>query len=261
MRRAAAALVLLAALAAAVLLAAASAPASGDGGSSIAWGGAGTAADPYVIADAAQLRELADSVNAGTTYAGRFFELAGDVDLEGAAWTPIGGACVLDADGVPTGAHFDGTFDGAGHTVAGIDVSGPAAGTGAYGLFGYVGEGGVLANLSVAGSIDMGAEKIDEVGAVVGYSRGSLYNLHSAATVSLHDATGTASMCGGIAGAVDEPSSTSVLSVRYCSNAGSVTGRGRVGGIVGAVYCVSDGGVVVDQCCNTGAVASTHSST
>ena len=49
--------------------------------------------------------------------------------------------------------------------------------------------------------------------------------------------------------------------MRYCSNTGAVTGRGRVGGIVGAVYCVSNGGVVVDQCYNTGYITSTYSYT
>ncbi len=230
--------------------------------SSTSWTGAGTADDPYLIVNAPQLKGLADSVNAGTTYAGCFFSLSSDIDLEDHAWAPIGGACAIDAtSGAPTGAHFDGVFDGKNHSISGINVSDPDAGTGAYGLFGYVGGGGILANLRVAGSLDMGSDKVDQIGSVVGYSRGSLYNLHSSMAVSMNDTTRSASMCGGIAGAVDNPSSSSRLYVRYCSNTGAVTGRGRVGGVAGAVYCVSDGGVVVDQCFNTGEVTSTTSST
>ena len=245
----------------AVLVTAGTALAWDGAGSGTDWSGAGSASDPYVIGSAAQLKGLADSVNTGNTYAGVFFRLAGDIDLAGDPWTPIGGACALGADSVPTGDHFDGTFDGADHIISGISISNPAAGTGAYGLFGYV-DGGTIANLTVAGSLDMGTDPVNEIGGVVGYARaGSLFNVHSAVTVSMHDATGSASMCGGIAGAVENPSTTSTTYVRYCSNAGAVTGRGRVGGIVGAVYCVSDGGVVVDQCFNTGDVTSTTSAT
>ena len=232
-----------------------------DGSSaSTSWPGAGTATEPDVIGTAAQLKGLADSVNAGTTYAGCFFRLGSDIDLEDYSWTPIGGACALGATGVPAGDHFDGTFDGGDHTISGIDISDPVAGTGAYGLFGYV-NGGTIANLNVAGSLDMGTSSVNEIGAVVGYSSGSLYNVHSAMTVSMADATGSASACGGVVGAVENASSSGALYVRYCSNTGDVTGRGRVGGVVGAVYCVSDGGVVVDQCYNTGDVTSTTSAT
>ena len=50
-----------------------------------------------------------------------------------------------------------------------------------------------------------------------------------------------ASMAGGIAGVVDNINSSTTLYVCHCSNTGAVI-EGRVGGIVGAVYCVSNGG-------------------
>lgn len=246
-------------LAAAVMLLAAGPAAAWDGTTAeTKWSGTGTSADPYVIGSAADLKGLANTVNTGTSHSGEHFRLSGNIDLENYVWVPIGGACTL-VDGVPTGNHFDGIFDGANHTVSGINVSNPAAGTGAYGLFGYVGTGGILANLSVAGSLNMGTLKIDEIGAVVGYCRGSLYNVHSSMSVYMNDTSYTASMCGGIAGVVENTSSSGTQYVRYCSNTGPVTGRGRIGGIVGAVYCVSNGGVVVDQCYNTGYLTSTYS--
>jgi len=223
------------------------------------WTGTGTSSDPWIIGSAEELKGFANRVNTGTTYSGVYFRMGADIDLQSYAWVPIGGACTIDANGVPTGAHFDGVFDGNNHTISGINVSNPATGTGAYGLFGYVGTGGALANLSVAGSLNMGTLTINEIGGVVGYCQGSLYNLHSSMTVYMNDASLTASMCGGIAGAVENTSTDSTLYVRYCSNTGAVTGRGRIGGIVGAVYCVSNGGVVVDQCYNTGSLSSTYS--
>lgn len=226
------------------------------------WSGAGTADNPWIIGSAEELKGLANRVNTGTTYSGKYFRMGADINLENYAWVPIGGACTLDATtGVPIGAHFDGVFDGYNHTISGINVSNPASGTGAYGLFGYVGSGGVLANMSVAGSLNMGTLKINQIGGVVGYSQGSLYNLHSSVTVYMNDTSCEASMAGGIAGVVENINSSTTLYVRYCSNTGAVTGRGRVGGIVGAVYCVSNGGVVVDQCYNTGYITSTYSYT
>jgi hypothetical protein len=229
--------------------------------SSTDWSGAGTADDPYVISTAAQLKGLADSVNSGTSYHGSCFKLGADIDLAGYAWTPIGGCCPLTADeqGVPTGLYFGGNFDGCNYAISGINISNPAPETGAYGLFGYV-NGGTIANLSVAGSLDMGDSYTSAVGSVVGYTTGSLYNLHSSMTVTVADPTAcTASQAGGIAGIVDNINSSPALYVRYCSNTGNVTARGRIGGIAGAVYCLSDGGVVVDQCFNTGYIKSVFS--
>ena len=230
-------------------------------GSSADWTGGGTADDPYLISTAAQLKGLADNVNNGTSYDGSCFKLGDDINLAGYAWTPVGGHCPLtdSEQGVPTGLYFGGNFDGCNHTISGINISNPAAETGAYGLFGYV-NGGTIANLSVAGSLDMGDSCASAVGSVVGYTTGSLYNLHSSMTVSVTDPTAsTASQAGGVAGVVANTSSSPALYVRYCSNTGEITARGRIGGIAGAVYCLSDGGAVVDQCFNTGYIKSVFS--
>ena len=143
---------------------------------------------------------------------------------------PIGGHCSIE-NGVPVGPYFSGTFDGDNHTISGINISNPSVGTGAYGLFGYVRDG-TIANLNVSGVLDMEGKDVDIVGAVVGYTSGSLYNLHSSVVVSGLDPVGSASHAGGIAGVVENNDSESVLCVRYCSNTGDVAARGRVGGIV-----------------------------
>lgn len=229
------------------------------------WTGNGISSDPYVISTAAQFRGLADSVNSGTTYSGCYFILGGDIDLAGYAWAPIGGACALSTEtatlGIPTGNYFAGVFDGRNHSISGINISNPVVGTGAYGLFGYV-NGGTIANLSVAGSLNMGNNTIDEIGSVVGYTSGDLYNLHSSMTIYMYDPTEEmASQAGGIAGVVENRNSNTTIHVKYCSNTGNITARGRIGGIVGAVYSIvgNDGGVVVDQCFNTGSITSTDS--
>lgn len=223
--------------------------------SSTDWIGNGTPDNPYIIGTAAQLKGLADSVNSGISYNGSYFKLVDDIDLADYVWIPIGGHCPIE-DGVPDGPCFGGVFDGCNYTIRGINISNPVAGTGAYGLFGYV-DGGIIANLNVAGLLDMCGENINIIGSVVGYTSGSLYNLHSSVAVSGLDPFSLASHAGGIAGVIENVIDDSIIYVQYCSNIGNVTARGRIGGIAGAAYCSESGGVVVDQCFNLGHVKST----
>lgn len=70
----------------------------------------------YEIDSALKLKQLAESVNAGTTYAGETVKLTADIDLQNQPWTPIG----LDGDAEST--KFAGTFDGAGHTIRNLFI-------------------------------------------------------------------------------------------------------------------------------------------
>ncbi len=73
-------------------------------------GGTGTEDDPYQIETEGQLRAFADSLTEGIDYDGLFVKLTADVDISSAEWKPIGGQDYA----------FNGTFDGAGHTVKGM---------------------------------------------------------------------------------------------------------------------------------------------
>lgn len=76
------------------------------------------------------LASFRDKVNAGNTYEGYTITLLGDVDLENDAWTPIG----------TFENPFNGTFDGAGHTISNISTTGFSISSKTYyaGFFGYV---------------------------------------------------------------------------------------------------------------------------
>ncbi len=79
--------------------------------------GSGTANDPYRIGDADQLFKFADIVNGTNGQAknqSACAVLTADIDITGRPWTPIGGE----------DNYFEGVFDGAGHTVTGMSVSG-----------------------------------------------------------------------------------------------------------------------------------------
>ena len=48
-----------------------------------AWDGDGTSADPYQIKSSADWKQLADDVNGGNSYSGKYFEMTADIDAEG----------------------------------------------------------------------------------------------------------------------------------------------------------------------------------
>ena len=52
--------------------------------------GDGSETTPYIIETAEQLAYLAHSVNQGNSYAGKYIDLASDIDLNRYPWTPIG---------------------------------------------------------------------------------------------------------------------------------------------------------------------------
>ena len=126
----------------------------------------------YQISTAAELREFAERVNDGETTANAI--LTADIDLssvcseEKGTWTPIGNI---------ESTAYTGTFDGNGKTISGLYISSNAD---YRGLFGYVGTGGTVQNLSVSGSVSGGRH----VGGVVGYNDGgSVTNSYNTGSV------------------------------------------------------------------------------
>ena len=79
--------------------------------------------------------------NAGEGFAGTWFRLMNDIDLNGYPWTSIGTGPATDV-----APSFCGTFDGGGNRVAGLFI--PQA-TGLAGLFGFIGRNGCVQNLHV----------------------------------------------------------------------------------------------------------------
>lgn len=96
--------------------------------------GSGTKEDPWRIENAEQLAYLAQQVNNGTDYERNHFLLVSDLDLSGKEWTPIG----------TYGNPFWGGFDGGGHTITGMTITGKEAS--------YVGLFGECRNFTAASS-------------------------------------------------------------------------------------------------------------
>lgn len=125
--------------------------------------GSGTAADPYVIASAADWNTFASNVTGGTSYNGQFVKLTADISVSTMAGT--------DAN------RFRGTFDGAGHTLT-VNIN---TGETRAAPFSWV-NGAIIKRLHVAGTITTS----NQFAGVVGHVDGGcmIIGCHSSITIN-----------------------------------------------------------------------------
>ena len=199
----------------------------------------GTQAHPYRISTATQLENFRDLVNGPSGQvkdSDAHAKLMNDINLSSVcgptldseqpvSWTPIG---------TSEENAYTGNFNGQNFKISGLYIDDSTANY--QGLFGYVGSGGIVQNLSVTGTVSGNRY----VGGVVGYNRGSVENCYNTGAVS-----GSGWYVGGVVG--DNSGSNGV--VENCYNTGTVTGTDDyVGGVVG--YNSS----IVENCYNTDTV-------
>lgn len=187
------------------------------------WGAAsgkdGSTADKaYTITSTAGLDLLAQKVNAGTIYEGKYFKLgdniAYDKDKEN-NFTPIGN----------NNYYFGGTFDGNGKTISGINLNNSVVDN--HGIFGIL--YGTVKNLVVSNCSIVGSSN---VGAIAGYlGTATIENCIVSNNVTLSGNH----YVGGIVGA------SSMGTIKGCVSAAAITGTQyagnyahELGGIVGA---------------------------
>ena len=175
-------------------------------------GANGSEEHPYVISTTAGLDLLATNVNNLARYRGKYFELANDITYpHTTAWDDdTSQEDNFTAIGNSSTKHFDGTFDGKGHTVSGIRIYKPADPY--QGLFGYL--YGTVKNVTLADARITGE---DYTGGIAGQNFGSIENCHAAATVTIH-AKQSSDYHGGITGDV-----CPYQTVRGCTSAARVT--------------------------------------
>ena len=144
--------------------------------------GSGTEDDPYQIGTAIGLEWFRDKVNSGEY--GLCAVLTVDITLDSSeAWTPI----------VPDNTHYyTGTFDGKGHTISGLNVTGEFVYAG---LFSAV-KDGTIRNLTVAGNVSSNSSG-GAAGGIVGYaSNATIENCSNHCNVAGNRST----VAGGIVG-------------------------------------------------------------
>lgn len=220
-------------------------------------GGSGTESDPILITEAAQLKLLADKVNSGTTYAGIYFKLMVNIDLNNRPWTPIGSDKV-----------FSGNFNGNGKSITSLYISYSQSNVG---LFGNAANAS-FSNLKVSGRIQA---KYNYAGMLCGYASESIQcdRIETSGTIQGTNAIG--GICGGakqykIVSIANSINRVNIEGIKWlggffggmenysgsCTiinslNYGNVTGSERIGGFIGKcgdaklTNCVSHANVKV----------------
>ena len=208
----------------------------------------------FTIMNGSQLSNFSKLVSAGTDFTGKTVRLGDDIDLYNKEWTPIGNS---------SGKYFNGTFNGNGKAITGLNIRTASTDTeGYFGLFGHVGSGGVIQNLHVSGSINVVKSETNYAGGLVGSIEGGIIeNCSSAVTVNLESNSAGSDesvYSGGIAGSLSGGTIKNCYSyisgdpIRAESSSSYISIY--AGGIVGAVK--SNG--LVENCYATGGVAANH---
>lgn len=154
---------------------------------------------------------------------GVIFNLTEDIDLSG-----------TDFKGVP---YFNGTFEGNGHTVSGVNIT-PEGST--YGFFRYVGKYGIVRKLNVVGSI-AASGTAKNIGGIAGDNKGTITGCIFRGSV-----TGGENV-GGIAGV-----NSKTAFVIDCENHGVILATDCTGGVIGYNYgtvsgCSNSGNVNIEE--------------
>ena len=218
-------------------------------GSDVYMDGLGTAAYPYQISTAAQLklfRDIVNDSNGQTQNRGACAVLTADIDLKNEPWTPIGKYTNDGNNNTP----YTGTFNGQGHTIKGLYVNLSDV---AVGLFGCL-EDAAVRNLTVDGYV----QGRNIVGGIAGKARAystapsTVENCRNDCHVVCEYGTGSGSFLyiGGIVGSAAD------TTIAGCVNTGVVEAKGSnnyssvAAGIVGSQY----ENVTVKNCYNTGEI-------
>lgn len=235
--------------------------------------GFGTKNNPYEIASAPALAYLANEVNrpSGKSFEKTYFIITEDIDLAGRYWVPIG------ADPL---RPFRGYLDGNGKIIYNMNVrstdekSYPASG-----LFGHVGNGAIIENLSLEGGEAAGCSdrEISRTGSLAGYVLCSVSGGEDSIiirncdnrNVTVTGGKSTYSNTGGLIGegyAFSDNDGMARIRIEGCSNEGLVNAAPSnfpyTGGIIGKGrghgYCFGSvsahGSLTIRSCVNRGFV-------
>ena len=180
--------------------------------------GSGTDNDPYIIADAADLKAFAALLDGNAENLGIYAKVedgVASIDVSDEEWQPMP-ANVKDTEGNDAG--YTGVFDGNGATIK-LDVDKSEKNAG---LFSVIGNGGEVKNVTTEGNV-IGRSY---VGGICGTNKGTISDCNNKANVTSRN-----SMAGGIAGYCE--SSGKIQFSGSMTNSGVIDSNGSMGGIVG----------------------------
>ena len=157
------------------------------------------------ISSADDLVLLARNCTLDTWSQDKTVELDADVSLDGVDFAPI--------------PSFGGTFNGNGHTISGLTISGKYS---TAGLFAELQESAVVKNLNVSGTVDISGSA-EATGGIAGVNNGKIYSSSFTGSVSGNVNVGAIAGQNALSG-----------SIQNCASSGSVYGSRMTGGIAGS---------------------------
>ena len=206
------------------------------GMASSAWALEKDANGVYQISSKQDLFDFASKVN-GENELNAKAVLTKNIDLENDAWTPIGF----------NGKVYTGTFDGGGYTISNLSLS---TSSDKSGFFGQIGDGAVVMNFTINGSITSNHQY---VGGIIGQAGGgtiTISDIHSQVNI-----TCSKSRHGGILGFQNK---TGTINIDHCSYSGKLTvtngATGNFGGIVGLTQNSGSAYVNITNCLFDGVI-------
>ncbi len=220
-------------------------------------GGDGTEASPYLIYTGAELAYLAQSVNAGNTYSGKYFKLMNDIDLAGFEWTPIGMGTSYNNDF--SSKAFQGNFDGCGKTVTNLKINSTTLYNA--GLFGVI-YNAHIHSLAVTNADVKNTQQNVVSGAVIvaRMSASVIESCFATGKVSVNAST-NCSFLGMISGEIYGSGT-----IRNCYAVGNINGYNSgssgvfAGGIVGIINSSPEGTRLIENCYFSGNIIANCSS-
>lgn len=200
--------------------------------------GSGTAADPWQISNAVQLRNFVTAVNEQNNNAiNDCIKLTNDIDVSGMDWIPICG----DANDEYITKGFNGVFDGNGHTITGLSFSSSDKSYFAFIRSNY----GTIKDLTIKDcSISYTGSTIGgRIAGIAATNDGNIVNCHLVG--GNIDIAYYAVPTAGIA-------SSNHGKIIACSNSAAITAKDYAYGITWRNY----GDIIA--CCNTGALSASN---
>lgn len=185
----------------------------------------------YIVTTAEGLKAVADIANNGNL--GINITLTENINLTDMEWTPIG---------TNYNNAYTGIFDGNGKTITGLAVTGSDQYAG---LFGHIGSGGTVKNVTLKDVKIESNHSSGNVGGVAGWSYGNIEYCSVSGSVSSN------STAGGVVGYQSDGAITG------CNSSATVKGMVRAGGVAGA----TNSGASLTGCYATGSVSVENNTT
>ena len=230
-------------------------------------GGSGDAGNPYQIANIADLLTLANDVNDYD----KCFLMTADINMQGQVFMT---ACIApDTDSTPgsgfNGTPFTGAFDGDNHSIVNLTINVGPNSKCSLGLFGCIGQGGLVKNTGIEDVNIAGEYSSDFVGGLCGYNYyGSIINCYSTGSIAGNH-YGAGGLCGyNRNGTITDSFSNAALNggwnagglcgdIAYgniinCYSTGNVSGDSAIGGLFGYSHDSN-----ISDCFSTGQVTGT----